>query len=161
MLFLAVEKSNTQMKKLLVTLILSAFCSILSNAQPRHVRWTYESKAIAENLFQISITAEPDPGWHVYDTLKTDFGPTATSVSFDTSGGVETVGELEISGKLHKSYDDAYMMEVGYFEGPVTFVQKLRLPSSVNSVKADVEWMSCNDINCDRPSQETMEITVR
>lgn len=149
------------MKKLLVTLILSAFCSFLSNAQPRHVRWTYESKEIAENLFQISITAEPDRGWHVYDTLKTDFGPTATSVSFDTTGGAEAVGKLEVDGKLHKSYDDVYMMEVGYFEGPVTFSQKLRLPSSAKSVKVELEWMSCNDVNCDRPAQETMEIPVR
>ena len=161
MLFLAVEKSNTQMKKLLVTLIISAFCSILANAQPQHVRWTYESKAISGNLFEISITITPDPGWHVYDTLKTDFGPSATVVSIDTAGGVKVVEGPEVDGKLHKTYDKDYMMEVGYFEGPVTFTHKVNVPSGVESVSANLEWMSCNNVNCDRPAQETMEIRVR
>lgn len=149
------------MKKILVTLILSTFCSILLFAQPRHVRWSYESKAISENTYQISIKAEPERGWHVYDTLKTDFGPTATSVVFDTSNGTELVGGIEVAGNLHKYYDKDYMMEVGYFEGPVTFTQKVKLPSSSDNVYVDIEWMSCNDVNCDRPAQEKLSIAVR
>ena len=136
-----------RMKKLLVTLIISAFCSILANAQPQHVRWTYESKAISGNLFEISITVTPDPGWHVYDTLKTDFGPSATVVSIDTAGGVKVVEGPEVDGKLHKTYD--------------TFTHKVDVPSGVESVSANLEWMSCNNVNCDRPAQETMEIRVR
>ena len=112
-------------------------------------------------MFQISITAEPDPGWHVYDTLKTDFGPSATVVSIDTTGGVKVVEGPEVDGKLHKTYDKDYMMEVGYFEGPVTFTHKVNVPSGVESVSANLEWMSCNNVNCDRPAQETMEIRVR
>lgn len=149
------------MKKLLVTLILSAFCSILSNAQPQHVRWTYESKAISENLFEISITATPEPGWHVYDTLKTDFGPSATVVSIDTADGAEVVEGPEIKGTLRKTYDKDYMMEVGYFEGPVTFIHKVKLPETADGVNAKLEWMSCNNVNCDRPADETIEIPVR
>lgn len=149
------------MKKLLVTLILSSFCSILLFAQPRHVRWSYESKAISENTFEISITAEPDRGWHVYDTLKTDMGPTATTVEFDTSDGTELVGKMKVAGKLHKYYDKDYMMEVGYFEGPVTFTQTVKLPSSADVVNVMTEWMSCNDVNCDRPAQEKLSIAVR
>ena len=103
------------MSKLSITLIFSTLCAISLNAQTRHVQWTYESKEISEDLYEISITAVPDFGWHIYDTLKTEFGPTATSVNFDESAGAETVGKLEIDGKLHKFYDDAFMMEVGYF----------------------------------------------
>lgn len=146
------------MSKLSITLILSALCAISLNAQTRHVQWTYESKEISKNLYEISITAVPDFGWHIYDTLKTDFGPTATSIVFDES--VETVGNLEIHGKLHKFYDDAFMMEVGYFEGNVTFRQKVRLPAGKGSVSAQLEWMSCNNTNCDRPATETIEIKV-
>lgn len=149
------------MKKILVTLILSSFCSILLFAQPRHVRWSYESKAISENTFRISVTAEPERGWHVYDTLKTDMGPTATRIEFDTTGGIELIGKMEVSGKLHKYYDKDYMMEVGYFEGPVTFTQTVKLPSSEDSVTVGLEWMSCNDVNCDRPTQDKLDINVR
>lgn len=147
------------MSKLSITLILSAICAISLNAQTRHVQWTYESKEISKNLYEISITAIPDFGWHIYDTLKTDFGPTATSIVFDESA--ETVGNLEIDGKLHKFYDDAFMMEVGYFEGNVTFRQKIRLPAGEGSVSAQLEWMSCNNTNCDRPATETVEIKVK
>lgn len=147
------------MSKLSITLILSALCAISLNAQTRHVQWTYESKEISKDLYEISITAVPDFGWHIYDTLKTDFGPTATSIVFDESA--EPVGNLEIDGKLHKFYDDAFMMEVGYFEGNVTFRQKVRLPAGEGSVSAQLEWMSCNNTNCDRPATETVEIKVR
>ena len=147
------------MKKLSITLIFSALCAISLNAQSRHVQWTYESKEISQDLYEISITAVPDFGWHIYDTLKTDFGPTATSIVFDESA--EPVGNLEIDGKLHKFYDDAFMMEVGYFEGNVTFRQKVRLPAGEGSVSAQLEWMSCNNTNCDRPATETVEIKVR
>lgn len=147
------------MSKLSITLILSALCAISLNAQTRHVQWTYESKEISKDLYEISITAVPDFGWHIYDTLKTDFGPTATSIVFDESA--ETVGNLEIDGKLHKFYDDAFMMEVGYFEGNVTFRQKVRLPAGKGSVSAQLEWMSCNNTNCDRPATETIEIKVK
>ena len=147
------------MSKLSITLILSAICAISLNAQTRHVQWTYESKEISKDLYEISITAVPDFGWHIYDTLKTDFGPTATSIVFDESA--ETVGNLEIDGKLHKFYDDAFMMEVGYFEGNVTFRQKVRLPAGKGSVSAQLEWMSCNNTNCDRPATETVEIKVK
>lgn len=149
------------MSKLSITLIFSTLCAISLNAQTRHVQWTYESKEISEDLYEISITAVPDFGWHIYDTLKTEFGPTATSVNFDESAGAETVGNLEIDGKLHKFYDDAFMMEVGYFEGNVTFRQKVRLPAGEGSVSAQLEWMSCNNTNCDRPATETVEIKVR
>lgn len=147
------------MSKLSITLILSALCAISLNAQTRHVQWTYESKEISKDLYEISITAVPDFGWHIYDTLKTDFGPTATSIVFDESA--EPVGNLEIDGKLHKFYDDAFMMEVGYFEGNVTFRQKVRLPADEGSVSAQLEWMSCNNTNCDRPATETIEIKVK
>ena len=147
------------MSKLSITLILSALCAISLNAQTRHVQWTYESKEISKDLYEISITAVPDFGWHIYDTLKTDFCPTATSIVFDESA--EPVGNLEIDGKLHKFYDDAFMMEVGYFEGNVTFRQKVRLPAGEGSVSAQLEWMSCNNTNCDRPATETIEIKVK
>ena len=149
------------MKNLSITLIFSALCAISLNAQSRHVQWAYESKEISPDLYEISIVAEPDFGWHIYDTVRTEFGPTATTISFDTAGGTETVGELEIDGKLHKFYDDAFMMEVGYFEGNVTFRQKVRLPAGKDSVSALLEWMSCNNTNCDRPATETVEIKVR
>lgn len=147
------------MSKLSITLIFSTLCAISLNAQTRHVQWTYESKEISKDLYEISITAVPDFGWHIYDTLKTDFGPTATSIVFDESA--EPVGNLEIDGKLHKFYDDAFMMEVGYFEGNVTFRQKVRLPAGEGSVSAQLEWMSCNNTNCDRPATETIEIKVK
>lgn len=149
------------MKKLYITLILSSICAISLNAQSKHVQWTYESKEISENLYQISIAAQPDFGWHIYDTLKTDFGPTATSITFDKSSGAETVGNLEISGKLHKSYDETYMMNVGYYEGKVVFTQKIRIPAGTDRIKAEVEWMSCNDVNCDRPAVQTLDIPVK
>ena len=148
------------MKKLSITLIFSALCAISLNAQSRHVQWTYESKEISPDLYEISITAEPDYGWHIYDTVRTEFGPAATRIDFDTSDGTETVGDLEIDGKLHRFYDDVFKMEIGYFEGKVVFRQKVRVPENAESVGAQIEWMACTDTNCDRPTVENIEIPI-
>ena len=98
----------------------------------------------------MSVTAAIDSTWHIYDTLRTDFGPNATIVEFNIADQkrARKEGGVKISRDPYKYYDDIYMMEVGYFEDSVTFSQDIRLKKKDAVVNVYVEWMTCDENNC-------------
>lgn len=133
---------------LLILVLLTSF-SVLS-AQEQKAHWKTDVEQLEKNLYRISVTAAIDSSWHIYDTLRTEFGPNATIIDFNIAdeSRAEKVGEMKISREPHKYYDDIYMMEIGYFEDSVTFSQDIRLKKKNALVNVYVEWMTCDDNNC-------------
>ena len=131
-------------------LLLLMGASIVSvAAQETHAQWRTEVKQLEKDLYRVSMTADIDSSWHIYDTLRTEFGPTATVAEFNIADGrrAEKVGGVTISKEPYKYYDDIYMMEIGYFEESVTFSQDIRLKKKNAEVELYVEWMTCDE-NC-------------
>lgn len=139
------------MKKVSSLLILLLFASLsLLSAQEQKAHWKTDVEQLEKNLYRISVTAAIDSSWHIYDTLRTEFGPNATIINFNIADGAraEKVGQMQISREPHRYYDDIYMMEIGYFEDSVTFSQDIRLKKKDALVNVYVEWMTCDDNNC-------------
>lgn len=139
------------MKKVSSLLILLLFASLsVLFAQEQKAHWKTDVEQLEKNLYRISVTAAIDSSWHIYDTLRTEFGPNATIINFNIADGAraEKVGEMQISREPHRYYDDIYMMEIGYFEDSVTFSQDIRLKKKDALVNVYVEWMTCDDNNC-------------
>lgn len=139
------------MKKVSSLLVLLLFASLsLLSAQEQKAHWKTDVEQLEKNLYRISVTAAIDSSWHIYDTLRTEFGPNATIINFNIADGAraEKVGEMQISREPHRYYDDIYMMEIGYFEDSVTFSQDIRLKKKDALVNVYVEWMTCDDNNC-------------
>lgn len=133
---------------LLILVLLTSFSVLLAQEQKAH--WKTDVEQLEKNLYRISVTAAIDSSWHIYDTLRTEFGPNATIIDFNIAdeSRAEKVGEMKISREPHKYYDDIYMMEIGYFEDSVTFSQDIRLKKKNALVNVYVEWMTCDDNNC-------------
>lgn len=137
--------------KRILTFFLSVLLSALAvYAQEQHAHWKADVKQIEKNLYRVSVTAAIDSTWHIYDTLRTDFGPNATIVEFNIADQkrARKEGGVKISRDPYKYYDDIYMMEVGYFEDSVTFSQDIRLKKKDAVVNVYVEWMTCDENNC-------------
>ena len=119
-------------------------------AQEQHAHWRTEVSQLDKNLYRVSVTAVMDSTWHIYDTLRTEFGPNATIVEFSIAEAkrAEKVGEMTISAEPYRYYDDIFMMEIGYFEDSVTFSQDIRLKKKDAVVNVYVEWMACDENNC-------------
>lgn len=152
-------------KKITIGIIL--FFSVTNIfAQEEHVFWKHNVKQIDADIYEISMTALIDDGWHIYDTLRTELGPNPTIVNFDVLPdkhnklGAVKVGETEVIGNLSKMYDDVFMMEIGYYENSVTFVRKFKLTDKTASVKVRAEWMSCDYQNCFPLSDTEMIISL-
>lgn len=102
----------------------------------------------AEIIFQGTI----DPGWHVYSTDLGNDGPIEATFNVVKMDGVELVGKLTPVGKEIKQYDKLFEMDLRYFEGSATFVQKVKFTKPEYEIDAYLEFGACNDVSCMPPS---------
>ena len=146
-------------KNLFLTLML-AFVSVAVVAQPvEPVFWKTSVEAQGDGLYKITFKASIEQGWHLYDMGPYEIGgPMATTFTFEPASDYSLEGEMTAEGELIKHYDDVYMMDVGYYEGSVSFSQMVKSAEGA-AIKVTAEWMSCNDQNCVN-SDKDFEITV-
>lgn len=146
-------------KNLFLTLML-AFVSVAVVAQPvEPVFWKTSVEAQGDGLYKITFKASIEQGWHLYDMGPYEIGgPMATAFTFEPASDYSLEGEMTAEGELIKHYDDVYMMDVGYYEGSVSFSQVVKSTEGA-AIKVAAEWMSCNDQNCVN-SDKDFEITV-
>lgn len=105
--------------------------------------------AEAEIIFHATI----DRGWHVYSTDIGDNGPTEATFNVVKMDGAELVGKLEPRGNVIKKMDNMFNMEVKYFEGEATFVQKIRFTKPKYDIDCYLEYGTCNDESCLPPTE--------
>ena len=136
-----------------ITLALLMMITLLANAQMlKPVKFTSQLKtnntAEAEIIFQGSIAS----GWHVYSTNLGGEGPISATFNVNKLDGVELVGKLTPRGKEISNYDKLFEMKLRYFEGSVTFVQKVRFTKPNYTIDAYLEYGACSDSNCMPPT---------
>ena len=90
----------------------------------------------AEIIFQGTI----DPGWHVYSTDLGNDGPIEATFNVVKMDGLELVGKLKPVGKEIKQYDKLFEMDLKYFEGSATFVQKVKFTKPEYEIDAYLEY---------------------
>ncbi len=127
-----------------------ALCAQDLSAQKQHASWSTDVVRLEKDLYRVSVTAVIDSTWHIYDTLRTEYGPNATIVEFNIADQkrARKEGGMTVSAEPYRYYDDIFMMEVGYFEDTVTFSQDIRLRKKDAVVNVYVEWMACDENNC-------------
>lgn len=102
----------------------------------------------AEIIFQGTI----EPGWHVYSTDLGNDGPIEATFNVVKIDGLELVGKLKPVGNVITKYDKMFGMDLKYFEGKATFVQKVRFTKPEYEIDAYLEYGACNDESCMPPT---------
>lgn len=102
----------------------------------------------AEITFQGTI----EPGWHVYSTDLGNDGPIEATFNVVKIDGLELVGKLKPVGNVITKYDKMFGMDLKYFEGKATFVQKVRFTKPEYEIDAYLEYGACNDESCMPPT---------
>ena len=149
------------MKKLLIiiTLMLSWLVPGLA-AIPQPVSWKVSAQQVKKNLYEIKATASIRTGWHVYDLQEYAGGPNPTVFVVEGSS-VTADGEAVITSPVKRVYEDAFGMEIGTCEGPVTIVQRVKvLQDGPSDVNVHIEWQACNDGNCLPPDEFDATVQV-
>ena len=130
-----------------------------TSAQQNVIDWSFSSKKISGNLYEIKLTATLKKGWHIYSRYPGD-GPLPTSVAFIKSPLLELKGGIKETGKIQCEKSDIFNSEIKYYESNVTITQNVLLKFNIKtSIKGRVEFMVCDNKQCLPP--KTVEFSIK
>lgn len=137
--------------------VLLAFIAVAAQAQIfTPVTWEFGLNDSGSAEKELLFTATLESGWHLYDMNLPEGGPVSTTFTFETIKGAELVGAPYATTKPTTVFDELFDMELRWFGGKVTFVQKVKVTDPKKfAVMGEVEYMACNDENCLPPERES------
>jgi len=149
------------MKKNIFLLGFFLLFSILVKAQIYNpIKWKTSIEKISDTEYELQTKAIIESGWHLYSQEVSDGGPIPTHFNFIKSADFQLIDAVkEEKGKTIN--DPVFKMQIKFFEKETTFKQRIKILSSKQfKIKAEVEFMVCNDENCLPPSSDELEFTV-
>ena len=123
------------------------------------VHWSYGAKKISKDEAVIFMKATIDDGWHIYSLNVNDGGPVKTSFKFPASSLYALVGKTSEPTPVTR-FEEAFKMNVSYFEHGVIFQQKVKLKAGRATVKGTLEYMTCNDHQCLPPEDVDFSVPI-
>lgn len=151
------------MKKIgyIISLLVLMFAVTVASAQDGIVKWNASVEHESGDVYRVLFNADIGQGWHMYDMGPYDGGPNQTEFTVEVSKELELVGKVTQLTKPNRSYDELFEMEIGHFEKKAVFQQKVRLKGQKGTLKANVEWMVCDDMNCMPPEDVDLVVEVK
>ncbi|HBH06979.1 MAG TPA: thiol:disulfide interchange protein [Flavobacteriales bacterium] len=122
------------------------------------VSWKTEVRKLDDGRYVLQAIASIEDEWHLYSmNLAEGDGPIETSFRIVEGEGYELVGEVEEIGTVIEEYDPNFMRDVTYLEGEAIYQQEVKVTGSLESIKGQVEFMTCDDRRCLPP--EIVDLT--
>lgn len=111
------------------------------------VSWTI--KLVGDNTDSPSIqaTATIAPGYHMYAVDNPAGGSNPLEFYFDVKG-CKLNGKPSASKAYTKEFDDVFEVDQHFYDGSVTFTQKITPTSPDYTVKVEIKGQACNDTGC-------------
>jgi hypothetical protein len=150
------------MKKIHLLIIL-LFVSAFSFAQTLNpVSWSFTSKKLADNTYQIEMVATIQQGWHLYaQEQPKDAIAIPTSFAFNKNPLVSLEGKVKEIGRMEKFKDEKLGVAANQYSNKVVFVQKVKLRGKAKTnVTGKLEFQTCNDQRCLPPKTINLSIPV-
>ncbi len=133
----------------------------ISSAQSlKPVQWTFTSKKITDQLYEVRMDAKVNGNWHIYSQDGGE-GPFSTTFAFTQNPLLNIDGKVQELGTLKKVFEEAFGSEVRYYEKAVSFVQRVKLRGKAKTnLAGKVEYMVCNDKQCLPPAEVNFSVNV-
>lgn len=131
-----------------------------ASAAGQNVTWTGTAERLDDNAYRIVLEAAIPAGYHMYDMGPYDGGPNATTITFTPNEDVTLEGGIEQLDTPHRYFDELFGMEIGTFSGKARFAQRVKLAAPQAALKAQIEWMICDDTSCMPPDDTELTIAV-
>lgn len=142
-------------------LLLIIVAAAYANAQIYDpVKWTTTTEDISEDEATVVITANIEPGWHVYSQFIEEGGPIPTAFKFEPGNGYSLIGSVSESPKAISAFDPNFNMQIAWHKSKVRFTQKIKLSKPKVEVFGTLEYMVCNDTNCLPPEEVSFEVLI-
>ncbi|HUC79292.1 MAG TPA: protein-disulfide reductase DsbD domain-containing protein [Flavisolibacter sp.] len=151
------------MKKIFLFLLI-AFSAVVAVAQTANpVSWTFTSKKISDNVYEVQMVANIQNGWHLYSQSQPkDAIAIPTSFSFNKNPLVDLDGKVKETGKLEKFVDNDLGVSANQYSKLVVFTQKVKLKGKAKSnVGGNVTFQTCDDKKCLPPKTVNFNIALK
>lgn len=150
------------MKRILLFFIAFAVFLIGANAQPDPVSWKFSAKKVSDKVYDVYMTANLQPGWHIYSqTQAKDAIALPTEFNFTSNPLMVFSGKVKEEGKMEKFYDKILKSSANQYSKTVTFVQRVTLKANVKTTLAGiVEYQTCDDKKCLPPKKVPFKVPV-
>jgi thiol:disulfide interchange protein DsbD len=124
------------------------------------VKWSFSSKKVNDKEADLLITANIEPGWHVYSQFIEEGGPIPTSFKFTPSAAYSLSGKVSETPKAVSAYDKNFDMQIAWHQTKVVFKQRIKVNSPKTTIEGVLEFMVCNDEKCLPPAEVEFKIPV-
>lgn len=143
-----------------IALLLTGFATSAQETDP--ASWKFSAKKVGDRTYDIQLVASLRSGWHLYSQTQPK-GAIAypAKIQFTNNPLVTRQGATKEVGKLQKVYDAATKSTAHQYGGTISFVQRVQLKASAKtSISGTVEYQTCDDEKCLRPTKVSFNIPV-
>lgn len=133
----------------LVAALLIGSVATFAQAPEATAKWSVSSKAVSDNVFELTFKANIEDGWHIY-TIDNAYNPIV--IDFADSP------EYSLEGTLNQVTQPTEPKGEKVFFDSVKLTQLVKLTGSEATVTGEVSWSGCNDQFCAAP--EAWEFSV-
>jgi len=120
------------------------------------VDWSFSVDYIENDIYNLVIQAEIEPGWNVYSQNVDPDGPIPTNFIFDKSDDYVLIDSV-IESNTTTKYDPVFQMNLSSFQDKALFQQKIKMLNDTTfTIKGELEFMVCNATMCLPPEYVDM-----
>ena len=135
-------------------LLLQTLCMVAVAQMVDPVKWNHKSQVNGQEL-TVSFVANIDETFHLYAMDIPEGGPQKTEFTYETLEGLKVAGPVKVTnGKLIKTHDQAFDMDLSFYENTATFEQKFKITGSPYKLEGFVFYMSCNEAKAAPAAEE-------
>ena len=149
------------MKKLLFLSLAIVMVSFAFAQNP--VSWSFASKKVGDNVYEVRLTATMQPGWHLYSQNQPeDAIAIPTSFDFNNNPLLTLDGKTKEMGKLEKYKDPTLGVKANQYSNKVDFVQLVKVKGKAKTnVTGKLEYQTCDDKKCLPPKTVNFSIALK
>jgi len=159
--FVRSKRSNQFVMKYFLLGILSFLAvSALPAQKIEPVKWNFTANKIAENEYDLVLTANLQKGWFIYSQyLESEDGPVPTSIELLTPS-IELLGKATEDGHKKEGHDPIFDMNLVKYSQQVKFIQRIKVTPGIKQIDGEVMFMTCDDNMCLPPTATPFAIIL-
>ncbi|HSC39547.1 MAG TPA: protein-disulfide reductase DsbD domain-containing protein [Chitinophagaceae bacterium] len=126
------------------------------------VKWIFTVEKIDAQTYDVHLTATVQRPWHIYSMSSPVKGALPTKIVFSKNPLITLADAPRETGRMETKYEEAFGLEVKYYNDRVDFMQRVKIKGRVKTnLAGTIEFMVCNDTQCLPPQKLPFNIRLQ
>lgn len=136
--------------------------SIITIKVQAQVEWKFSTQKIAENVFEVHLSANIENGWHLYSqTQPPEAVANPSIIRFDHSPFIQLQGNIREVGRLELYENKDVGIKSYQYRSHVDFVQTIKIKQSKKAIfSGSISFTLCNQNECLPTSTKLFSVEI-